>query len=165
MLSLHLGCGNFRIAGWTNIDRRYQPAVDLVANIGLLREFSPGSCERIYACHCLDHFTRWEYPAVLKRWSELLAPGGVLMLSVPDFEKTARRYLRTGELRELIGSLVARQDYPDNVRHMHWDFRSLQLDLLEAGLQDVRRAEWEFQDCSKANLDGELMSLNVEATK
>src|SRR5690606_18440040 len=120
-LRLHLGCGDVHLPneeGWINIDARYQPAVDRVDNIGILKRYEPNSVDEIYCCHALDHFSRWDYPRVLRRWHELLKPGGVLKLSVVDFGVIASMYCdRKAIVEELIGAICAAQDYEHNVRH------------------------------------------------
>lgn len=158
---LHLGCGNVRLSTpWTNIDCRYQPAVDRVDNIGILHHYEDGSVDAIYACHCLDHFSRWDYPRVLKRWYDLLIPGGSLMISTPDFHKIVNRYRETRDLRALTGSLYAGQEYESNCRKIMFDYRMLAHDLDAVGFAEVREFEPFVDDCSKV-----WSSLNVEAIK
>ena len=50
MSKLHLGCGDVHLEGWTNIDRRYFPGVDVVANIGILSEFQDESADEDPRC-------------------------------------------------------------------------------------------------------------------
>jgi predicted SAM-dependent methyltransferase len=97
VVKLHLGCGDFHLdGGWTNIDQRMQPGVDKVDNIGILRRHKPGTVDLIYCSHAFDHFSRWDYPRVLRRWHELLKPDGVLWLSTVDFKVVADLYLNGG---------------------------------------------------------------------
>lgn len=168
-LWLHLGCGDFSLPKpWVNVDYRMQPGVDRVDNIGLLRRFSPESAERIYCSHALDHFTRWTYQAVLKRWFDLLQPGGELWLSVIDFAVIAELYLtKKVPMRSLTGSLAAAQDYENNVRHVHFDRTMLSEDLILAGFRTVSRHDGPFfaDDCSASQVAGVNTSLNLIATK
>lgn len=158
---LHLGCGRIALPGWVNIDRRYHPGVDYVDNIGILREFRAESITAIYCCHALDHFSRWDYPRVLKRWCELLSPGGTLRISTPDFAKIWFRYEQTRDVRALTGSLYAAQDYESNFRKVMFDYRMLAEDLIEAGFSSVTTFEpFVDGDCSHV-----WSSLNVEGTK
>lgn len=139
MLKLHLGCGNVHLSGFRNIDRRYQPGVDEVNNIGLLQHYEPNSVDEIYACHCLDHFDRWTYKTVLRRWFDLLKPGGVLRISTPDFFATMQHYAFTGDLAGLQGQLYASQDYDGNCRKWAWDFPLASDELKDIGFHDVNR--------------------------
>lgn len=163
-LMLHLGCGDAPLPKpWINIDRIMQPGVDRVDNIGILRRFQPRSCIELYCCHALDHFERWDIPRVLKRWHQLLAPGGKLRLSVIDFEAVIKLYEKHRDMELIQSMLVAAQDYPGNVRHKHWDFNSLRQDLLDAGFSDVLPVSPQFDDCSQARIAGIIISLNVVA--
>lgn len=165
-MRLHLGCGDVHLEGWVNIDRRYQPGVDRVENIGLLHRFEVGSVDEAYSCHALDHFSRWEYPHVLKRWAALLKPGGILRISLPDFAWAAKRYRDGMLLRDLTGQLYAGQDYPDNVRHFAWDFPTAKYDLMNAGLTNIERFEPFANDASALTDEyGNLRSLNIQGRK
>lgn len=167
LLKLHLGCGDSPLPNppWINIDTRMQPGVDRVDNIGILKRYQPGCAQVIYSCHNLDHFSRWEYPRVLKRWHELLAPCGELFLSVIDFQAIAKLYLSGTPLWELTGALVAAQDYDSNVRHMHWNSESLRKDLCAAGFHSVEQFTPFHDDCSTAEIHGVPISLNLRALK
>lgn|SRR3990167_4490740 len=166
-MKLHLGCGGFILPKpWVNIDSRYQPGVDSVDNIGILRRYEPDSVEEIYCCHALDHFSRWDYPRVLKRWHEMLKPGGRLRISTVDFEAVACEYSNGCSLSNLIGALYAAQDYESNCRKMIWDSELLHRDLGDAGFREWSRYVSDINDCSNATLpSGRRLSLNVEAFK
>lgn len=160
MLKLHLGCSNIHLEGWINIDQRYQPAVDRLENIGVLHHYEPESVDSIYASHCLDHFSRWHYKGVLKRWCELLKPGGTLRISTPDFAKIVAKYELTHDVRALTGSLYAGQDYESNCRKVMFDYRMLSEDLTESGFSSVTTFDPFVDDCSRV-----WSSLNVEGRK
>ena len=114
MKKLHLGCGTKHLEGYTNIDIRYLPGVDEVNNIRFLRNHKENSVDEIYACHVLEHFGRWEYKDVLKRWFEILKPGGHLRLAIPNFHSICSYYTKTNDLKSLIGLLYGGQDYDEN---------------------------------------------------
>ena len=174
---LHLGCGTKHINNYTNIDIRYQPGVDEVNNVKYLRNYRENTVDTIYACHVLEHFGRWEYKVALRRWFELLKPGGVLRISVPDFEKIVSVYTSTGSLSNIMGFLYGGQDYAENCHYSCWDFNSLAADLKECGFVSVDRYDWQtvehsqVDDYSQAYIphmdkeNGLHMCLNVEAVK
>lgn len=168
-LKLHLGCGNVHLDGFVNIDSRYQPGVDVVDNIGILKQYAPRSVAEIYCCHALDHFSRWDYPRVLQRWSDLLAPGGRLRISTVNFESIVWAWQNGTPAKDLIGCLYAAQDYESNLRKVMWDFPSLEHDLLATGFTRVVEYESTLNDCSTykvwAGDQSRPLSLNVEATK
>jgi len=106
-----------------------------------------------------------------------LKTGGVLRLSVPDFEKVVEHYNNNGDIEKLRGFLYGGQDYKENYHYCAWDFAKLKSDLLKVGFTEVRRYDWRhtehchIDDYSQSYLphldkeNGTLMSLNVEAIK
>lgn len=179
-MKLHLGCGSVHIDGYINIDTRYQPAVDKVDNIKFLRSFKNESVDVIYACAVLEHFSRWENKDVMKRWYEILKPGGILRVSVPGWEELISHYIQHKDLNILIGMLYGGQDYNENFHHYIWDFKSMKNDLEFVGFKSVHKYDWRqtehahVDDFSQSYLPhmlkdeskgGQLMHLNVEAIK
>ena len=176
-LKLHLGCGEKHIEGYLNIDIRPMDSVDKVDNIKYLRSFKNDSVDVIYSASVLEHFIRWEYKNALRRWYDILKPGGILRLGVPDFEAIVKYYQRTGNLEAVMGLLYGGQDYDQNFHYVCWDFNKLQKDLYEIGFKDMKRYDWrdtehsDIDDFSQAYLphmdkeNGMLMHLNIEAIK
>jgi len=176
MIKLHLGCGNRHIENFTNIDIRYLPGVDEVNNIRFLRNYKPNSVNEIYASHVLEHFSRWDYKEVLKRWFEILKPDGVLTLAVPDFNAICEYYTKTRNLKAVMGLLYGGQDYDENYHYVTFDMDSLSDDLIRIGFKNISRYDWKetehshVDDFSAAYLSYEdnsklLMSLNIKAIK
>jgi len=177
MIKLHLGCGEKRIDGFINIDSRYLPTVDKVDNIRFLRSFEDNSIDLIYSSHVLEHFSRWDYHQCLKRWYDLLKPGALLRIAVPDFAKIARHYIEFEDVHALSGMIYGGQDYPENNHFWCWDFNELKKDLEKTGFRNIQRYDWRetehshIDDCSQAYLphlekeEGWLRSLNVEGIK
>lgn len=177
MIKLHLGCGSKKIDNFINIDVRYQPNVDKIENIKLLRSFKNDSVDLIYASHVLEHFSRWDYMNVLERWYEVLKKDGILRLAVPDFEQICLYYLENKNLRDVCGLIYGGQDYEQNFHYWCWDFEHLEKDLKKIGFKNIKKYDWRLtehsnvDDFSQSYLphmdkeNGRLMSLNIEATK
>jgi predicted SAM-dependent methyltransferase len=114
---------------------------------------------------------------VLERWYEILKPGGILRIGVPDFENIVNYYIKTKDLRILSGMLYGGQDYEQNFHHWCWDFNTLSTELKHIGFKTVERYDWkqtehshidDFTQAYLPHLDkdhGTLLSLNVEAIK
>jgi predicted SAM-dependent methyltransferase len=176
-MKLHLGCGNKHLEGFINIDVRDIEGVDLIEDITLLETFKEKTVDLIYASHVLEHIGRREYKKVIKRWYDIIKPGGTLRIAVPDFESVTEHYNSNKELDKLLGFLYGGQDYPQNYHYCTWDFQKLSDDLKEAGFKEVKRYDWrntehshvdDFSQCYLPHMDkenGKLMSLNVEAIK
>lgn len=188
-LRLHLGAGNVRLPGYINADLEKTPAVDVVADVRLLIGIVPDSVEVLYACNVLEHFQRFEYPLVLQRWYQVLKPGGILRLSVPDMEAICKYYVETGNLDDIYMALYSGQQKPFSFHFWGWDYKTLERDLKLIGFQEVRRYDRDKTDHAgvrdwslnflppQASIDGKFVlsdeewmkgtniALNVEAIK
>ncbi len=90
-LRINLGSGEVPIAGFVNVDAlEGAPGVDVVADIGERLPFDDGAAELVYASHLLEHFPTDRVPALLAEWRRVLAPGGKLLIAVPDLEVIAK---------------------------------------------------------------------------
>jgi predicted SAM-dependent methyltransferase len=171
-IKLHLGCGKRKLPGWVGVDSRNDVGADVVADVRYLDHWASGEVAAIYACHVLEHIPRPHVLPTLRDWHRVLKPGGVLLVSVPDFEQMACLYVNQGiSLWRLIGPLCGRQDYPENTHYSVYDYEYLAWMLAEAGFHTIR--PWrpdivlpqDYDDFSKALLDGCRVSLNLEATR
>lgn len=176
MKKLHLGCGKNYIPGWTNLDLFSSVKADVYADISAL-PFDRGSFDLIYASHVLEHVQRHTVVATLSHWRDLLKDGGVLRLAVPNFEKVAAWYDKTGNLDDVMGLLYGGQNHPKNNHFVTFDNKTLERDLKRAGFVTVRPWNWrntehaEYDDYAACYLphmnkeNGLLMSLNLEGMK
>ena len=89
---LHLGCGNVGIKDFCNVDIMETTDVDIEDDIRTLGKFPNESAKEIYACHVLEHFSHDEIVPILKRWNEILIPGGIIRISVPDLDRIVKIY-------------------------------------------------------------------------
>ena len=147
--------------------------------------------ELIYACHVLEHCCRVNVVEVLGNWLEILKPGGILRLAVPDLSAVFKRYARdshyhnkTEDLTELLGFLYGGQRNEHDYHKMGWDEATLTRDLKAVGFSEVRRWDWRttehagvddysqsylphLKDCKSREEyeQGLHVSLNLEAVK
>jgi SAM-dependent methyltransferase len=175
---LHLGCGNIRIPGFCNVDILQTTAVDVVSDISKLENFSDNSIELIYACHVLEHFSHEEAVRVLRRWFQVLKPGGVLRVSVPDIDRIVKIYtdnwahFQTPGNSPWIGLLYGGQGDPYDFHKTGFNFCWMKHLLDDIGFENV--SEYPHQphfvpgtvDASLAHEPfGQYLSLNVLAVK
>lgn len=175
-INLHLGCGNINHPDFINIDLVPHPHVHYLRPIDDLSVFGDCSVDLIYASHCLEHFSFRRVPAVLEEWFRVLRNGGVLRLSVPDFDLVVQTYLASDcDLDPVHQVIVGGQDYKYNFHYALFNRKYLTELLKNAGFTDVK--EWipgssertTFDDWSSKTLkigDVEFpISLNLEAKK
>jgi len=171
MIGLHLGCGTRRLEGYTHVDNRPEVHPDVLSDVEHLDKFENGVADTIYAAHLLEHIPRPHILTVLEEWRRVLKPGGTLRLSVPDFMVLAELYLYDSvSMWRITGPLHGRQDYEANTHFISFDYEYLAWLLGTAGYHDIRR--WnpdivhplDYDDISRARIEGKLISLNVEAT-
>lgn len=169
---LNIG-GTTPLDGWKILNIQPGPNVDFVGDCKNLEQFADNTCHEIYASHVFEHLSYvGELVDTLKEIHRILAPGGTLKISVPDFELLCRMFTHpslNGEQRFFVMNMVfgGQQD--------PWDFHKVGLswEFLSSYLQQAGFSNWkrvrEFglleNDCSTIEYGGQLISLNVEAIK
>lgn len=175
-IRIHLGSGPVNLQGWINIDGRDAPHIHLQSRGFNLDEFSNGSVSEIYMCHVLEHFSFDETRNVLNTMHRKLKAGGVLRLSVPDFDQLIAIYKACGNDLELIKmALMGGQDYEYNFHKGVFNKALLSDLLISCGFNHVQT--WVTQDDFGVDLGdwstqgfdtpvGKLqVSLNLKAIK
>jgi predicted SAM-dependent methyltransferase len=180
VLKLHIGCGKRYIPGWTHIDRVALPHVDHVQDIRSLANFADETAEIIYACQVIEYFDRDEVQPVLREWRRVLAPDGILRLSVPNFAVISQLYNAGLDLDWFLGTLYGRIEDGQGGHIYHrttYDEASLRRVLEIAGFTNIQY--WRWQDVEHRNVDdfsqayfphmekerGILFNLNMEARR
>ena len=169
---LHIG-GKQARPGWEILDVNPGPHVDHVGNAIDLSAFADGTFDELYASHVLEHFDyKDDLIRALREWHRVLAPGGVLHLSVPDIDTLAYLLLQRQKLdvnqrwqvmRMMFGGHVDAHDY-----HLVGLNQEFLMGFLKAagfdGLQRVPRHGL-FNDTSDMVVAGTPISLNLNATR
>lgn len=176
-LKLNLGCNEKKIYGYVNVDLNPEVFPDLLDDVFVLSKVQENSVDKILAVHVLEHANIKQSKEVLKRWYSVLKPEGILQVAVPNLEKLFGLYLWKKDIRLLQSALWGSQQNEFMYHKMGWDFKTLKEDLEEVGFKNVHIYDWKTTDHAYSDsyeqafvphLDkdkGELVSLNVEATK
>src|SRR3990167_3044244 len=91
MLRINLGSGQRPFGeGWTNVDTQARWNPDVVADGASMPMFADASAELIVLHHVLEHFGCGEADAMLRECYRILAPGGSLLVFVPDMYELVR---------------------------------------------------------------------------
>lgn len=168
-IKLHLGCGETILPGFINIDIQKLSGIDKVMNAYPLK-FEKNSVDLIYASHLLDHI-EGDKLEILKNWINVLKPGGILRLSVPDFEKVVEIYLKERDIDLVKGCVLGRADKPVHCHSILFDYKKLKALMKEAGLEAIhswdprRQTHRDYFDMSQAMTCDISISLNLEGFK
>ncbi len=173
---IHIGCGDLQDKRYINVDSRpgwhihYVHSIQECAGV-----FPPDHADLIYACHVLEHLPYADLPATLKDLRRVLKDGGILRLSVPDFDVIVGMYRERKRIEDIVSPLMGGQGYPANFHASVFNERYLTESLFKSGFRDVRpwdpatAAYHDFDDWSGRTiaLCGARwhISLNLEAVK
>jgi predicted SAM-dependent methyltransferase len=81
-------------AGYVLNDIEPHKGIDLVCNILDLKKYINNDwCTEVFSSHILEHFTRKEIEVVMEIVKDILKPGGLFNIVVPNFEWHARLVL------------------------------------------------------------------------
>lgn len=93
-MKLNLGSDGRNKEGYVNIDHRAEPGVDKIDDVFTLRDFENDSIEEIKVWHVLEHAACNRTLGILQRWYDILKPGGIIKISVPNLPSTLERIKR-----------------------------------------------------------------------
>ena len=157
MEKLHIGVGRAYFPGWINVDIFSNVKADVYAN-ALALPYDRGRFDLIYASHVLEHFNRHLVLAALTHWRDLLKVGGILRLSVPDFEAVHQYYTSIKDLKPLLGLLYGGQESNLNTHFIIFNEQLLTEYLQMVKFKIIRKWDWRntehtyFDDYSQAYL-------------
>jgi len=163
-MKLHLGCQEKYLEGYVNIDLPPEAhtvrkaKVDLEADVRTLR-YNPESIEEVRAHHLLEHFSRQEALALLARWHKWLEIGGTLHVETPDFEESAKKFVKAplDEQFVLARHIFGSQEAPWAIHQDFWSEEKYRYVLRELGFGDFR-----FEKISN-NLEAKIPALKGSA--
>ena len=173
---VHIGCGELNDPRYINIDARAMPHVHYVTDNLLLEQFACRSIDLIYACHVLEHVSHQQLIATISSWSSRLKEGGVLRLSVPDFDTILQIYRdQNNSIDAIVLPLLGGQCYDFNYHNSIFNHDYLYGLLAKCGFTAIREwdpanaADYRFEDWARKDfiVGGKKyrISINVEATK
>jgi predicted SAM-dependent methyltransferase len=174
---VHIGCGKVNSPEFINVDAQPFPHVHIVTeDITHLDDFKSGTVDLVYMCHILEHFKADEVEKVLSETKRILKAGGVLRISVPDFDSLIEVYNASGkDVYAISKQLMGGQDNQYNIHYSVLNRKMLTELLKQAGFREV--VSWDPDNCQyhnfkdkasrKLKVEGKeyLISLNLEAVK
>ena len=174
VVKLNLGCHRTIKPGYLNVDADHYPGVDMVADCFDLN-LPEGYADEVYASNLLEHAPHKETVNILKHWHSILKEGGVLQLSVPNFDVVVRLYLEKGLCDWVRNQNWGDQGYAGAFHYTSFTEKTLTEALEQAGFSDISRVERlpssGLLECSNirivgvTRLNGTFASLNMVAVK
>jgi methyltransferase family protein len=137
LLRLNLGCGTNKLNGWENHDAD----VDITKRL----PWDDSSVGYINIEHCVEHVSYRSAIEFFKEAHRVLAPGGVLRITVPSLEQIAKcedtSYYRFTTKWQQVGATKRGAMHAIIYAHGHeaaWNARLMRDTLYFAGFDDVR---------------------------
>ena len=167
-MKLNLGSGQRPFpAPWVNVDCQERWKPDVLCDISSLPQNWTGRADVVVLHQVLEHFDCTGGPALLKECWRVLAPGGRLLVFVPDQVALARRWLEGG-IDDYLYNVNTYGAYMGDEADRHrwgWCYRSLHTALQNSGdWKSVRRFNWEDTPPA-AGLAKDWWVLAMEAVK
>lgn len=151
-INVHIGAGLINLQGWINLDARKFSHIHIEANDLELRMFSDKTIQQFYLCHVLEHFSYSDAVNILNLLYRKLAPGGRIIISVPDFSKIVDVFRECGnDICVIRDALMGGQNYEYNFHKSMFTKKLLSDYLTAAGYHLVE--EWTAKKMFGADLD------------
>ena len=174
---VHIGCGEIKSPEFINIDARPFAHIHIITNeLASLPTFEDASVDLIYMCHVLEHVKTPDLLNVLAEMKRVLKNGGILRLSVPDFDRIIEIYNDCNkDINSVTASLMGGQEHEYNIHYSVFNRRRLTELLQDAGFRKV--LPWDPNNCEYHNFEDYasriiqvndkecFISLNLEAVK
>lgn len=87
------GAGSPRLNGFTHVDIRAIPGVDIVCDVSKKIPLEDGTVDEIRASHIIEHIHPNEVSAAIEEWHRVLKVGGLLRIYCPNAKKIADAYV------------------------------------------------------------------------
>lgn len=140
---LNWGCGDHLGAGWINSDRKPDPGIDLVADIGAGLPLAEDSIDYVVSVHALPELSYREQLPALRELLRVLRPGGVLRLALPDLDRAIDAYREGHRDYFQVSAEEARSDGGRLISHVLWFGYSRTLFTADFAAELLERAGFE----------------------
>lgn len=91
-IRLNIGCGEYKLPGWVNIDQNPGDEPDLICEVPPI-PYHDNTVTEIYGGHFFEHLEPDRAATFLQEAMRALVPGGKLGLVVPDIREVFKRYI------------------------------------------------------------------------
>ena len=150
-MKLNIACGKQTWDGWYCVDAVQNPKatrpLDLVHDFAFDGEtlatplpLDNGVATELHNYHFLEHVYRWQAPALVAEFRRLLAPGGRLVMEMPDIAKAAKNLLAGGTDQMCMWPLYGDPGTQDPYMCHRWGYTPATVTdlLLDAGFRNIQ---------------------------
>jgi predicted SAM-dependent methyltransferase len=95
-VKIHVGCGDKHIEGYKHCDVLKRPHVDYVCNAWEIPVAS-NTVSEIYCRHMLEHLDPDQADKTIRKWLDILKPGGMAHIIVPNLEFHCKQFFMDGK--------------------------------------------------------------------
>jgi predicted SAM-dependent methyltransferase len=168
-MKLHLGCGNKDFGEeWSHIDGdkclEHTIGTDITC-----QTLGENSADIIYASHLLEYFDRSEAIILLNNWNRVLKKGGILRLSVPNFESLIDIYRTTLTIEDILGPLYGKMRINENEPYVYhktvYTTKSLEILMHATGFKDINKWDWKNTDHTNHDDHSQAYYPHMDKTK
>ena len=175
-VKIHIGAGEINLQGWINVDARPFDHIHIVSEELDLKEFSDDSVTEIYMSHILEHVPFSKVLNIFKHFNKKLKVGGILRVSVPDFDSIVKIYTNNNNNLDTVKyTLMGGQDYEHNFHYSVYNLKALESIFKKAKFNNINKwntkedfglefGDWSSYKFQTKKEDIEI-SLNLKATK
>jgi predicted SAM-dependent methyltransferase len=137
-LLLHIGSGNARLPGWTNVDVQPLPGVDVIADVTRGLHFS--DAEAVFSEHFLEHLALDDAIRFLLEVHRVLSEGGWMRITTPNLDWVwSTHYRLEGEEEEKREAALTINRAFRGWRHQFlWNREMLAEALAACGFEEIR---------------------------
>jgi predicted O-linked N-acetylglucosamine transferase (SPINDLY family)/predicted SAM-dependent methyltransferase len=171
LLRLLIGDGLPSREGWRRVAPIQEGGIDFLGDVRILSTFADESCAEIGASHVLQKLPPQDILPVLNDIYRVLVPGGILYLSVPDFDELAALFssseLSNADKFQVMRTMFGTRDSDRDMNRIGLGFDFLVDYLADVGFDSVEHVEsfGLFGDAEQPVICGRRISLNLIVTK
>lgn len=138
-INYNLGCGSSKIPGCINVDISPENEPDIVADFRKPFVQEAGVADRVFLFHTIEHIEQQYHSAVYLEAYRLLKPGGLFVLSYPEFEACAKRYIENykGQREFWHATIFGRQSHKADYHVSAMRTQEVIAKLMECGFTSI----------------------------
>lgn len=128
----------------TNFDERDLKNIDEVGDVRDLSRFGDEEFDMILASDIIEHFPIDLTALILKEWTRVLKPNGMIEFRLPNLAAITAQYIKEKDARNVSWLLYGGQDYKGNFHYVGFDRQLFKEEYSKVGLYEASYEEKGF---------------------